>query len=664
MLRLLGIALTTLALAVPAGAAAVPVAGDGATSARKAPRAQDSLGYGALLGAVAAREVDRATFSKRDDNVVEVRLHDGSKHLVSLIEGSQESLAARRVASGAEVDVDGDVRRSGGGVRTVTILRIAGVLILVLLAGMLILRRERRRAGAGGDESPGGSRRHARRAAQISPVRFADIAGCDDAVEEVSELVTFLRDGERFARVGAKMPSGVILYGPPGTGKTLLAKALAGEAGVPFFAVSGSDFVEKYVGVGAKRVRELFANARRCDRGAVVFIDEIDAVGGRRSGGGDGGSREADHTLNQLLAEMDGFHARSGIVVVGATNRLDSLDPALMRPGRFSRHVQVSAPDEAGRLAILGIHSAGKPLAPDVDLPRLAHITAGNSGADLAEMLNEAAIWTARDGRTEITDEDLWEGLCRVIAGPRKASAMLAEGERDIVAYHEAGHVLAGELCPTQDRTEHATINARGRALGFALKGRTDRGLQTEQYLHESLIFVLGGRAAEFVQFGTVSSGAANDLQQASLIARTAIEEWGLSARVGQLSSTAGRFSSATQAKVDEEVARLVADAYSDAVDLIAAHAAQLEHIARALLSSGDIDRPEIELAMRGARIAPRPPRQAHAPARTPAQAPAFEEPARASRRRVWRPVSWDTGGALPALLKRVRLRSRAQAGD
>ena len=366
-----------------------------------------------------------------------------------------------------------------------------------------------------------------------------------------------------------------------------------------------------------------------------------------------------------MLAELDGFHDRSGVVVVGATNRLDTLDPALLRPGRFSRHIQVGAPDEAGRLAILRIHAKGKPLAADADLERLAHITAGNSGAELAEVLNEAAIWAARDGRTEIGDLDLWEGLCRVIAGPRKASSMLAAGEREIVAYHEAGHVLAGELCPTQDRTEHATINPRGRALGFALKGRTDRGLHSEQFLHESLIFVLGGRAAEYVRFEMVSSGAANDLQQANLTARTAVEEWGLSALVGQLSTGAGAFSASTGAKVDEEVARLVGEAYSDAVELIAAHTDQLELIAQALLASGDIDRPEIELAMRGARIASRPPRQAHAPlsARVvapPAPAPA-PAPERRARRRLLAPVG-SAGRAVAALLTRSPLRSRADA--
>ena len=310
--------------------------------------------------------------------------------------------------------------------------------------------------------------------------------------------------------------------------------------------------------MGARRIRDLFAKARKCPNGAVIFIDEVDAVGARRSGANQTGSREDDKTLNALLTEMDGFKGRDRIVVMAATNRLDTLDPALLRPGRFSRHIHVSVPSEEGRLAILRVHSRGRPLADDVDLERLAHITNGNSGAELAEILNEGAIWAARHERSEITNDDLWEGLCRVIAGPKKQSSMLADGEIEIVAYHEAGHVLAGELCPTQDKTQHATIEARGRALGFALKGATDRAMHGEQYLHECLIFILAGRAAEYVAYGTVSSGAANDLQQSNLVAREAVEKWGLSPRVGQLVSDHG-LSEQMRAVVDEEVRRLVA---------------------------------------------------------------------------------------------------------
>jgi cell division protease FtsH len=487
---------------------------------------------------------------------------------------------------------------------------IALGIVILLAAGLAILRRL-------GVLRPGGGagvmRQHSKQAGQAAAkVRFADIAGCDEAVEEVSEMVEFLRSPERFRRLGARMPGGVILFGPPGTGKTLLAKAVAHEAGVDFFATSGSDFMEMFVGLGAKRIRELFARARKSE-GAVIFIDEIDAVGGKRGVGIDGGHREADQTLNALLTEMDGFNGRERIVVIAATNRLDTLDPALLRPGRFARHVPVTVPDETGRLAILEVHSRDKPLAEDADLQRIAHITSGSSGAELAEMLNEAAIWTARQNRDEITNEDLWEGLCRVVAGPKKQSSMLAEGERDVVAYHEAGHVIAGELCPSQDKTQHATIEPRGQALGFALKGRRDRGLQNEQHLHEQLIFILGGRAAEYVMYGTVSSGAANDLQQSNLLAREAVEKWGLSPRVGQLISEHG-LSESMRAVVDEEVRRLVADAYRDAVNLVREHEPQLRRIAQSLLASGNIDRPEIELAMQGTTPVPRLPQVSHSP--------------------------------------------------
>ena len=372
---------------------------------------------------------------------------------------------------------------------------------------------------------------------ELPSVRFRDVAGCDEAVYEARELVEFLKAASRPTGDSApRCRSGLMLYGPPGTGKTLLAKAVAGEAGAAFYAMSGSDFVEMYVGVGAGRVRDLFAKAR-ANAPAIIFIDEVDAIGAKRGGGPDGGqsNREADQTLNQLLVEMDGFGGNERLLVIAATNRLDTLDPALLRPGRFSRHIHVGAPSEDGRLDILNVHAKGKPLAEDVDLPHLAKVTAGASGAELAEMLNEGAIMAARGERPEITHEDLFEGFLRVVAGPRKASAMLAAGERETVAYHEAGHVLCAELCPTVDKTLHATINPRGQAAGFAVVGRSDRALHTAQHIHEQLIYILGGRAAEHVIYGTVSSGAANDLEKANAIARAAVEQYGLSAAVGQI---------------------------------------------------------------------------------------------------------------------------------
>lgn len=441
---------------------------------------------------------------------------------------------------------------------------------------------------------------------------FADVAGCDEAVEEVRELVAFLKNPEPFLRLGAKMPSGVILHGPPGTGKTLIARALAGEAGVPFFAASGSEFIEMYVGVGASRIRSLFSSARKCPEGAVMFIDEIDTVGAKRSRAGSAADREGDQTLNQLLSEMDGFAVNQRLVVIGATNRLDVLDEALTRPGRFSRQVEVQLPDKAGRRAILEVHSEGRPLAGDVDLDSLAEMTAGVSGAELAETINEGAIWAARQGKAEIGNDDLFEGLCRVIAGAKKKTLPEDEDQLNTVAIHEAGHALVGELCPSLDKTQHLTIQPRGRALGFALQGQSDRALVSEQELHEKLMMILGGRAGEYVALGAVSSGAAGDLIQASTIARRAIEEWGLG-KIGQIS---GPLSEATRGQADEEVSRLVDEAYSDAVELLLAHQNELFTLRDALLEHETLTRADLDNLLGNVEEVAHHPAQSHRPSK------------------------------------------------
>jgi cell division protease FtsH len=574
-----------------------------------------------------------------------VKLRAGEVYTVGYPPGAEQALAKTLIAGKAAVTFDnGAAASSASGLSTMMLM----MLIVAFAVGLLVVMRRAGAARAGMATGAPTAGPAPQPVTAAPDVLFEDVAGCDEAAEELADIIEFLTDPRRFARMNARVPRGVLLYGPPGNGKTLLARAVAGEAQrllatgpcdaatgprdaatgprgaatgpqqVSFFSTSGSEFVEMFVGMGASRIRSLFAEARK-HAPAVVFIDEIDAVGTKRGAGGEsGGAREDDKTLNQLLVELDGFGGADQVVVIAATNLMDNLDPALLRPGRLSRQVQVSPPDEACRRAILAVHSRGKPLADDADLDRLAHITAGQSGAELAEILNEAAIWAARHDRTTISNDDLWEGLCRVIAGPKKASAMIAEGERRVVAYHEAGHVLAGELCPSQDKTQHATIEARGRALGFALKGQTDRALHDEQYFHEQLIFILGGRAAEYVQYGTVSSGAANDLQQANLIARQAVEKLGLSPRVGQLISTGAglthSLSEQMRAVVDQEVRRLVADAYRDAVALISEHSQALDRIAGALLGAGHIDRMEIELAMEGAVAVAHRPRVSHSP--------------------------------------------------
>lgn len=427
------------------------------------------------------------------------------------------------------------------------------------------------------------------------PVSFDDIAGCDESVAEAKECLTFLQDPERFQALGAKLPAGILLHGPPGTGKTLLAKALAGEAGVPFFAASGSQFVEMYVGVGASRVRSLFARARESENGAVIFIDEIDAIGGKRGRGANAANDEREGTLNELLVQLDGFNERDRIIVVAATNRIDTLDEALLRPGRLSRQIAVPLPSESGRREILALHTADKPLAADVDLDRLAHITSGSSGADLAFIANEAAIMAARDGRDQIAEADFEEAHLRSLAGPKKVTEVDPD-ERQAIAYHEAGHVLCAELCETVEKAQMVTIEARSNgAGGLALWGKNDRVLLSPRFIHEKLVCALGGRAAEHVAVGTISSGASNDLQQANYLARQAIEQYGFSPRAGQLiHDPALQMSDKSREIVDQEIERLIGEAYEEAVQLLEAHRADLDSLARALLEHQTLGRPEI----------------------------------------------------------------------
>jgi len=582
--------------------------------AEKARQTQEDIkgigfSYNDLLRSIEKEQIVVANFNQ---NVLTVEMKSGIKKKIIYPEIEQKKLINNLIKSKASVTFDDPALASllppkRGSGRTVITIIVALFTILMLTIVFKMWRGSRKAKAKIKKET-------LIKEAQQTTVTFADIAGIDEAVEEVKELMTFLTEPETFSRLGAKMPSGVILHGPPGTGKTLLAKALAGESKTEFIEMSGSDFVEMYVGVGAKRVRELFAKAREAENGAVIFIDEVDAVAGKRSDNQSASNKEGDQTLNALLKEMDGFSQNERIVVIAATNRLDVLDSAILRPGRFSRHVQVNPPDEKGRAEILDIYAKNKPLADDVDLAKLAHITSGFSGAELAEIMNEGAIWAVRNQHNKITDSDLWEGLCRVIGGAKKHNSSMTEEERKAVAYHEAGHILGGELCPTQDKTQHATINPRGKALGFALKGATDRTMHNEQFLHENLIFILAGRAAEYVIYGTVSSGASNDLQQASLLTRQAVEEWGLSPEVGQISSQGGPLSEQTKNKVDDAVRRMVGDAYRDAVNLMKDHLVQLESLAEALLISGDINRPEIDLAMEGILPQPQKPSVSHQP--------------------------------------------------
>ena len=437
-------------------------------------------------------------------------------------------------------------------------------------------------------------------------VRFSDVAGAEEEKQELVEVVEFLRDPRKFLALGARIPSGVLLEGPPGTGKTLLAKAVAGEAGVPFFSISGSDFVEMFVGVGASRVRDLFENAKK-NAPSIIFIDEIDAVGRRRGAGMGGGHDEREQTLNQMLVEMDGFEGDEGVIVMAATNRSDVLDPALLRPGRFDRKILVGRPDVKGREAILKVHAKNKPLAPDVDLKEVARQTPGFVGADLENLLNEAALQAARRDKKEIDASDIDEAEDRVIAGPAKRDRVISKHERETVAYHEAGHTIVG-LVLNEARVVHkVTIVPRGRAGGYAIMlPKEDQMLMSKKNLKEQIAGLMGGRAAEEIIFGQQSSGASNDFQQATQLARAMVTEFGMSDKLGpvqyegQANMQPGEFngqhsySGQTANIIDEEVKRIANEGMQQAKEIIEAHREQHKVIAEALLEHETLDEKQI----------------------------------------------------------------------
>jgi cell division protease FtsH len=516
-------------------------------------------------------------------------------------------LLAQLAADGAHVRIEGSPpgARSDG---ETSLLRaiLPTLLVIGLVALVVIALRRRAGSGGGGMFGPNTSLRQSAELTTVPGERFRDVAGCDEAVEELAEIVQFYRDSTRFQLVGARLPSGIMLHGNPGTGKTLLAKALAGEAGLPFYATSGSDFVEKFVGVGASRVRELFAKARRHEEGAVIFIDEIDAVGRSRSAGD--GHAEREQTLNQILVELDGFSTSDRIVCIAATNRLDVLDPALLRPGRFGRHIAVPLPSAQGRAAILGVHTAAKPLADDIDLQDLASGMGGLSGAQLAEVVNEAAVMAARAQDHQIRRAHFSEGYLRVLAGPKRRSAPIAEGELEVIAAHEAGHVLCAEYGDRYEKAQQVTIEPRGQAMGLAVYGQADRALHDPDYLHEALIATLGGRAAEQILYKRVSSGAANDLQKATELARRAVEEFGFSPRLGQIVAGRAPFSESTRAIVEGEIERMVADAYADALSMLSEQRGQLERLSARLLEQRVLERVDILAAI--GNVTPLPKRE------------------------------------------------------
>ena len=435
-------------------------------------------------------------------------------------------------------------------------------------------------------------------------VTFADVAGADEEKEELEEIVQFLKDPGKFNALGARIPKGVLLMGPPGTGKTLLAKAVAGEAGVPFFSISGSDFVEMFVGVGASRVRDLFEQAKK-SAPSIVFIDEIDAVGRHRGSGLGGGHDEREQTLNQLLVEMDGFAPNLGVIVMAATNRKDILDPALLRPGRFDRHITVNYPDVKGREAILRVHTRNKPIGPDVDLAVIARFTGGFTGADLENLTNEAALLAARKNRKAITMEDIQEATLKVAVGPEKRSHVITEKERRLTAYHEAGHAIVTYYCPDQDKVHQVSIVPRGWAGGFTLAlPERDVSYQTKKWMEEEIAVLLGGRVAEQLVLEDISTGASNDIERATKIARAMVCRYGFSEKLGpmiygsdQEEVFLGRdlghgrdYSEEVAAQIDEEARRFIDEGYNFAVNLLQEHMDQLHALAEFLMKYEKID--------------------------------------------------------------------------
>jgi cell division protease FtsH len=556
------------------------------------------------------QEVQQGTVAKvrlMDRNHAEVTKQDGEKVEVNL-SPDDPKLVNRLLENKVEVSV---ARQGSEGV----LLRALSTFLVpvALLVGLFLLFR-RAQSGPGNQALNFGKSKARVQMEPQTQVTFNDVAGIEQAKLELTEVVDFLKNADRFTAVGAKIPKGVLLVGPPGTGKTLLAKAVAGEAGVPFFSISGSEFVEMFVGVGASRVRDLFEQAKS-NAPCIVFIDEIDAVGRQRGAGLGGGNDEREQTLNQLLTEMDGFEGNTGIIIIAATNRPDVLDAALMRPGRFDRQVVVDRPDYKGRLEILNVHARGKTLSKDIDLEKIARRTPGFTGADLSNLLNESAILAARRNLTEISMDEVNDAIDRVLAGPEKKDRVMSEKRKTLVAYHEAGHALVGALMPDYDPVQKISIIPRGRAGGLTWftpnEEQMDSGLYSRSYLQNQMAVALGGRIAEEITFGEeeVTTGASNDLQQVTRVARQMVTRFGMSDRLGpvalgrqQGNPFLGRdimaerdFSEETAATIDDEVRNLVEQAQRRAKEVLLKNRHVLDEVSQRLIEKETIDAEELQ---------------------------------------------------------------------
>jgi cell division protease FtsH len=547
-------------------------------------------------GRVATAEI------KDRDHIVQGKLRDDTEYKVSFPAEYSDELVRELGQADPQIEVKTDQQED-----SLWTGLLFSLLPTVLLIGAFLLVMNAVQGGGRGVMQFGKSR--AKQVDKNQPsVTFADVAGADEAVEELQEIKEFLQNPGRFQAMGARIPKGVLLYGPPGTGKTLLARAVAGEAGAPFFPISGSDFVEMFVGVGASRVRDLFDKAKEAAP-AIVFVDEIDAVGRHRGAGMGGGHDEREQTLNQLLVEMDGFDSRTGVILIAATNRPDILDPALLRPGRFDRQIVVDQPDLEGRKAILTVHAKSKPLAADVRLDVLARRTPGFTGADLANLMNEAALLTARRGNDDITMVAMEDAIDRVLAGPERKTRVMSDREKQVIAYHEGGHTLVGHVLQGTDPIHKVSIVSRGRALGWTLAlPEEDKYLKTRGELVDTMTMLLGGRTAEEIIFGEPTTGASDDIERCTEIARAMVTTYGMSDRLGpQLLGTQGgevflgrdygheaTYSDEVAGLIDGEVRRLVDGAHDRARAILTTHRATLDRLAAALVEKETLDDAEL----------------------------------------------------------------------
>jgi cell division protease FtsH len=558
--------------------------------------------YGQFISQVNAGQVESATLNTKDNTIDFTSIADGGKphkFTTAYPDNTEQGLTSQLLAHHVSVDVKGK-----GGSGWLSVLTYVLPFVIFLVFWLFIINQMQ---GGGSKVMSFGKSRAKRMSVDSPKITFRDVAGVDEAVEELHEIKEFLENPKKFQALGARIPKGVLLYGPPGTGKTLLARAVAGEAGVPFFSISGSDFVEMFVGVGASRVRDLFEQAKQ-NSPCIIFMDEIDAVGRHRGAGLGGGHDEREQTLNQLLVEMDGFEMKDNIILIAATNRPDILDPALLRPGRFDRQIVVDRPDRKGRARILEVHTRGKPLAREINLDNLAGQTPGFTGADLSNLVNEAALLAARQGKREIDHTHLEEGIMRVIAGPEKKTRVMSEKERKITAFHEMGHAIVAHYLENTDPVHKISVISRGQALGYTISLPTeDKFLTTRAELSDTMAMTLGGRAAEEIVFGEVTTGASNDLEKVTQTAKQMVMRFGMSEKLGprvfghdhgqpflgREFSSEPDYSDDVAREIDGEIRRIVEEAHRAARDILDRHRDELDHTAEILVRRETIEREE-----------------------------------------------------------------------